>query len=58
MNKYKLGKDMGKLVARINQLEKKSYPCNCHDKTAAGSNVSDSKTLESLRNAAPDEKVF
>ena len=59
MNKYKLGKDMGKLMARVNQLEKKSYPCNCQEKTATGqTNVSDSELLESLRNAAPDEKVF
>jgi ribosomal protein S18 len=59
MNKYKLGKDMGKLMARVNQLEQKKYPCNCHEKTATGATgISDGELLESLRNAAPDDKVF
>jgi hypothetical protein len=59
MNKYKLGKDMGKLMARVNQVEQKSYPCNCHETTPAGQpGVSDSELMDSLRNAAPNEKVF
>ncbi len=59
MNKYKLGKDMGKLISRVQQLEKKNYPCNCQEKTGSGKNtISNSELLESLRNAAPDENFF
>jgi hypothetical protein len=58
MNQYKLGKDMGKLMARVNQLEKKNYPCNCHEKTATAATISDGELLENLRNAAPNGEFF
>jgi hypothetical protein len=59
MSKYKLGKDMGKLMARVHQLEEKSYPCRCGEKGSPGQiTVSDADLLDSLRNAAPNEQVF
>lgn len=53
-----MGKDIGKLISRVKQLEKKGYPCNCMEAQERDVDISDSELLDSIRNAAPDEKVF
>ena len=61
MSGYKIGKDVGELYARVKMLERSSG-CGC-DKggratDAAQRGVGDAALLESLKNAAPNEKVF
>ncbi len=58
MKGYKLGKDMGKLMVRMQQLEKRNYPCRCSEAACSNPGISMDELGESLHNAAPDEKTY
>lgn len=65
MGKYKIGKDIGKLTVRLQQVEEKVAYVRKNGESGNTSNseckcrgVSDSELYESLEDAAPDSKVF
>lgn len=66
MNNYKIGKDIGNLLARVNHLEEKATRSKSVDFSQKGGgcpsccqpSVSDEVLFESLSNASPDEKTF
>ncbi len=67
MSNYKMGRDIGNLLARVNNLEEKVASSKGKDSVTKGNDcwpsccqsaVSDEALFESLSNASPDEKTF
>lgn len=67
MSNYKIGKDIGNLLARVNNLEENAVASkgkdsvikgNCCCPSCSQTSVSDEVLFESLSNASPDEKTF
>lgn len=62
MSDYKIGRDIGYLLARVKVMEENAARHRCEDSIRKdinyNHNVTDDELFESLRNATPDKKVF
>ena len=63
MNEYQLGKDIGALMQKVEQLEQRptaasASPCNCPKTSTPAENIPDQAIFDSLADAAPTQEVF